>query len=80
MIIQNRTNLAKGDKVAVSIRPEEVEILQEKGVSRENTFTGKIYQKAYLGSCIRYHIRLDDENTMFIDKNIISDRERECTL
>lgn len=77
LIIQNETNLAEGDKVAISIRPEDVEIFKGKGVPRENTFIGKIYQKAYLGSYARYHIRLDNENTIFVDKKIISGaRER----
>lgn len=48
----------EGDKRAVLIRPENVEIWNEPKTG-ENCFKGKVLEKSFLGSSIRYEIQLE---------------------
>lgn len=67
-IEDNVPGLTEGSKISISIRPDRVRICTGDSQRQEgNTYTGRIYLKAYLGTHVRYHIQLDDENKIFVD-------------
>jgi len=46
-------------KIHVSIRPEDIEVLQQPLAGRENLFKGTIMHKAYLGNFINFFVNVD---------------------
>jgi spermidine/putrescine ABC transporter ATP-binding subunit len=60
-------SLKEGNYVTLCVRPEDIEILTEKPEFPQNTFTGKVEYVTYLGSKLRYHVRLDINQRLIID-------------
>ena len=56
-------------KISMSIRPDRVSIgVGNSPPQKDNTCAGRVYLKAYLGTHVRYHVELDSENKMFVDR------------
>ena len=54
------TQATPGEKVFVSIRPEDVEVFPQPPQARENLFKGTIAHKAYLGNFLYFFIKIKD--------------------
>ena len=62
--LRHSGDLSKGDWLTMSIRPERVQVSQERPVQTENVFPGTVDFVEYLGSHAIYLIRLEDGKTM----------------
>ena len=58
--IRHGTELAEGQRLIASIRPERVQISAEKPAQEENVFSGVVDFVSYLGAYVIYMIRIDD--------------------
>ncbi len=58
--IRHGTELAEGQRLIASIRPERVQISAEKPAQEENVFSGVVDFVSYLGAYVVYMIRIDD--------------------
>jgi len=54
------SNVAKGQEVYASIRPEDVDVFSEPPDTRANLFKGKIAHKAYLGNFLFFFISIKE--------------------
>lgn len=72
LMVPNKIGLTKGSNVSISVRPVDIEIFEGKSEFQGNVLIGKVYHKTYMGSHMRYHIRVDDKETIFVDKRFTS--------
>lgn len=67
--VEGKVDVSEGAEVKIFVRPEDIKILEEKiGARGTNVFDGKIIERAYMGPYVRYYVRLDNENTLFVDE------------
>ena len=65
-----------GDKASVSIRPERIRILPHTAETRnkKNMIEGVVEERQYLGSVIRYTVRIDPQLTIRIEEKNLGER------
>jgi iron(III) transport system ATP-binding protein len=52
------------DKVLISVRPEDVELVEASPGSASNTWEGRVDQKVFLGECVDFQVKLGDRMLM----------------
>jgi spermidine/putrescine ABC transporter ATP-binding subunit len=70
----HNVELEEGSKVSISVRPEKISVTNSK-TQYENTFKGKIENLEYMGSNIKYHVRLDNDHKLIASKQILAEHE-----
>lgn len=63
-------NFKPNSKVSVCMRPERIDITKTR-ISGKNVFRGEVENVVYIGSNVRYHIRLDNDYTLTVNKQIV---------
>jgi len=58
--VRDRAAVAKGEPVYLSIRPEDIEVINSTHGARDNIYTGTITERAYLGHLLYLFIRVRD--------------------
>ena len=62
--VRHDGDVAKGDRLTISIRPERVKLARERPAQTENVFAGTVDFVEYLGAYAVYLIRLDGGKAM----------------
>ena len=62
--IRHKGDVAVGDGLMVSIRPERVRLARDRPAADENVFAGTVDFVSYLGAYVVYMIRLDDGDAL----------------
>ncbi|MGI9303884.1 MAG: ABC transporter ATP-binding protein [Gammaproteobacteria bacterium] len=62
--VRHREDVAPGDELTISIRPERIRLSANKPDQKENVFAGTVDFVSYLGAYVVYLIRIDDGQTL----------------
>lgn len=82
LIVPNNPEFKEGQPVIVSVRPERVSIFshaEEVPAGWQNVFQGRVESVFFLGPTARYHVRLNDENTVIVDTTTM-DSQLNCQV
>jgi ABC-type Fe3+/spermidine/putrescine transport system ATPase subunit len=69
-----REDVSVGQKVWVSVRPEKIHMGHEGGIPKENRFSSEIVNVIFLGSMVRYHIKLPNGQLITVQQDLSDER------